>query len=282
MSRRPLAAIGRPLAGFTLVELLVSMVIIALMVLFIAQLFDSATRVTTSHDKQADNRAQARPVFDRMALDLGQIVQRSDVSYYFKSPANMQTGNDQIAFYSAVTGYYPSPSYQSPLSLVAYRVNSDPSSAAFNKLERLGKGLHWSGVSTSYTPVVFSPLTVADTWPAATDSTAESDYELIGPQVFRFEYGYLLKSGGWATTVSDFQTVKALLVTVATIDPKTMVLVPDAKLTTLAGEMFDFADTMKGSGLRAQWQLNLNSTSTVPRSVASAIRVYSRLFPVGR
>ena len=38
------------------------------------------------------------------------------------------TGNDQIAFYSAVPGYYPPTGSQSPVSLVAYRVNSDSTS----------------------------------------------------------------------------------------------------------------------------------------------------------
>ena len=45
--------------------------------------------------------------------------------------------------------------------------------------------------------VVFLPLTIAATGPSATDLTAVADsrnraYEVIGPQVFRFEY-YLLK-----------------------------------------------------------------------------------------
>ena len=120
-------------AGFTFAELLVAVAVLATLMLFLARLFDSAAQVTTSQNKRMDDSAQARPVFDRLAVDFAQIVQRSDVIYYFKSPTFPQTvnpvsnptGNDQIAFYSQVVGYYPSPSYQSPVSLVGYRVNSD-------------------------------------------------------------------------------------------------------------------------------------------------------------
>jgi prepilin-type N-terminal cleavage/methylation domain-containing protein len=268
--------------GFTLAELMVAVAVLAILMLFLARLFDSAAQVTTSQNRRMDDNAQARPVFDRMAIDFAQILQRSDVTYYFRSATNLQPGNDQIGFYSQVVGYYPSPSYQSPISVVAYRVNSDPSSTALNKLERMGKGLHWNGASTTYTPVVFSPLTVAGTWPTAANNAVDTDYELVGSQVFRFEYGYLLKGGGWATIVSDFQTVAALPVTVAVIDPKSRASITNSQLGALAGEMIGYSATMQSTGLVAEWQSALNSTNNVPRNVASAVRIYTRLFVIGR
>ena len=80
------------------------------------------------------------------------MLRRSDVDYYLKTPANVQPGNDQIAFYSEVPGYYPSTGAQSPISLVSYRIN-----AQF-RTERLGKGLLWNGVSPGSTPLAFLPL----------------------------------------------------------------------------------------------------------------------------
>jgi len=164
-----------------------------------------------------------------MAIDFAQMVKRSDVDYYVKSswfatgtppgPTGVrrlvQQGDDTIAFYSAVPGYYPSTGSQSPVSLVAYRVNAQ------NKLERMGKGLLWNAVTPSPAPVVFMPIPIASAVPApelpptpapcgptptptATASPTPawseiastgswSDSEVIGPQVFRFEYYYLLK-----------------------------------------------------------------------------------------
>jgi hypothetical protein len=166
-----------------------------------------------------DVDSQARQLLDRIAIDFAQMVKRSDVDYYVKSSAAppptgvrnvLQPGNDTIAFYSAVPGYYPTGS-ASPMSLVAYRVNAQ------NKLERMGKGLLWnaSTPTSGATPpaVVFMPVPLAlplpiaelpspspdptstPAWPeiAIGAATGWSDSEIIGPQVFRFEYYYLLK-----------------------------------------------------------------------------------------
>ena len=109
----------------------------------------------------------------------------------------LHPGNDQIAFYSAVPGYYPSTGSQSPVSLVAYRVNSNSASSSYNKMERMGKGLVWNAVSSTDTPVVFCRFTdLQQTCRRMPPSCLVRDltrcgYELIGPQVFRFEYCYL-------------------------------------------------------------------------------------------
>src|SRR5437588_7387820 len=132
-------------AGFTLAELLVSVGVLVLLVLLATQLLNSAATITTLGHKQMDADSQARQLLDRMAIDFAQMVKRSDVDYYVKSSwfatgsppgptgvrALLQPGNDKIAFYSTVPGYYPSTGSQSPVSLIAYRVNPQ------NKLERM-------------------------------------------------------------------------------------------------------------------------------------------------
>src|SRR5438874_4461159 len=157
-------------AAFTLVELLVSMGVLVLLVFLATQLLNSAATITILGHKQMDADSQARQLLDRMAIDFAQMVKRSDIDYYVKSSAIppptgvrnlLQAGNDTIAFYSTVPGYYPSTGSQSPLSLVAYRVNPQ------HKLERMGKGLVWNAVSTADTPVVFMPIPVASPIPIA-------------------------------------------------------------------------------------------------------------------
>src|SRR5437016_14121436 len=99
--------------AFTIVELLVSVAVLVVLVLLVSRLFSSAATVTTSGNKRMDAEAQVRPLFQRMAIDFSQMIKRSDVDYYLKSAASAPAGNDQIAFYSVVPGYYPSGS-QSP------------------------------------------------------------------------------------------------------------------------------------------------------------------------
>src|SRR5438093_9017189 len=120
--------------AFTIIELLVSVAVLVVLVLLVSRLFSSAATITTSGNKRMTADAQLRPLFDRMAVDFSQMVQRSDVDYYLKSSSNAQTGNDQIAFYSTVSGYYPSSGSQSPISVVSYRVDATSGSTSFNKL----------------------------------------------------------------------------------------------------------------------------------------------------
>src|SRR5438477_12103505 len=126
--------------GFTLVEVLVSIVVTALIVVMAGQLIKSATAVATSAGKHIDTDIQARAVLDRMAVDLAKMLKRNDVDYYIKAPVGYknpnahgngkhlrsgQPGNDQIAFFSQVPGYNSTTStLVSPLSLVAYRINA--------------------------------------------------------------------------------------------------------------------------------------------------------------
>src|SRR6059058_810931 len=125
--------------GFTLVELLVSVVVLVVIIFMVAQLMSSTTAITRTGNKHIDTDTQARVVFDRMALDFSQILKRTDIYYYVKQRSgynghgnghgwgqgkNGAKGSDQMAFFSAVPGYYPSnpAGEHSPISLVAYRV----------------------------------------------------------------------------------------------------------------------------------------------------------------
>src|SRR5438132_12986374 len=107
----------RRTAAFTLAELVVTVGVLVLLVFFATQLLNSAATVTTLGHKQMDADSQTRQLLDRMAIDFAQMVKRSDVDYYLKSSAApppagvrnvLQQGNDIIAFYSSVPGYYPS------------------------------------------------------------------------------------------------------------------------------------------------------------------------------
>jgi hypothetical protein len=272
-----------------------------------------------------DADSQARQLLDRMAIDFAQMVKRPDVDYYLKSSllavpndcgvCAAQTGNDQAAYYSTVPGYYSiptptpagSPIGASAVSLVSYRINSDSTSSSYNKLERMGKSLAWNGVSTSLTPVVFLPQTIggqippSGNWPSAVSSSMadpDGSYETVGPQVFRFEYYYLLKgqvvSGTtynpiftdtpWDTriplhtSVSGMRDIAAIIADIAVIDPKSRVLLNDAQIATLAGQLGDYTSGMLPGQLRANWQATLDANTSLPRPAISGIRVYERYF----
>ena len=313
-------------SAFTLAELLVTVGVLVLLVFLATQLLNTAATVATLGHKRMDTDSHARQLLDRMAIDFAQMVKRSDVDYYVKSNplvagqrTVLQPGNDRIAFYSTVPGYYPSTGSQSPVSLIAYRVNSQ------HKLERMSKGLVWNAVSTTDTPVVFIPVSLASpippsptptpmptatatpiatplptptptatstpAWPQAGDPALPSwsDGEVIGPQVFRFEYYYLVKAQlgpgavstptptpaspllsdiPWDTSpnlvrlhtdVSGMQDVAAVVVVIAVIDPKSKVLLSDMttppQIAQVASQLIDWGNTTcAGCPTQTQWQ----------------------------
>ena len=301
----------RAAAAFTLAELVVSLGVLVLLVVLTAQLLKSAAAITTLGHKQMDTDAQARQLLDRMAVDFAQLVKRTDLDFFAKgtvapnSVGTAMNGNDRIAFFSAVSGYYPTGGYQSPLSLVAYRINSDSTSSSFDKMERLGKGLLWNAATPTPAPVVFMPLTIGPStaaplgiWPAATSTSAtDLDYELIGPQVFRFEYCYLRTDGNLSitppldgTSHADLSQIAAIVVDIAVIDPKSKVLISDCLLSKLNGAppptgcggtqtlaLVDYTAGMTPGQLLTNWR-NVIDTNTIgaPRLPVSGIRLYER------
>jgi len=304
----PAAAAHSTQRAFTLVELLISVVVVTVIIFMVAQLMSNATTLTRASSKHIDTDTQARVVFDRIALDFTQMLKRTDVDCFVKQASVNYPGhsaghgkgnhatsgqqlNDQIAVFSQGPGYYPSGA-QSPVSLVAYRVNASPSLPSYLRLERMGKGLLWNGVSnltnlnnpnTVY-PIVFLPQTIigianaGKMWSDAVNNPSnatseDSSYETIGPGVFRFEYYYLLKDGSLTDTPWNISTdphtsitgigltkVQAIAVSIAVIDPASRSLVPVSSLFDLASDMEDFqtphghSPVNNGTGVvEAQW-----------------------------
>jgi hypothetical protein len=246
-------------AGFTLVEILVAGAVLALVVLLMTRLTNHATAVITQGNKHMDTESTARALFDRLTVDVAQMVKRTDVSYYLKnggtgagsSAVIMGNGlagaavNDRLAFFSTGAGYYDTANvkYNSSYSVVAYRVNADPASTFYNKVQRMAKGLPLNAAYTitpgpnpnnSITPVLFlngavPPTTTIDSvWPSATrpfgdpcncynppvDPSTDpyQKYQLVASQVFRFEYYYLTSGAAPALVAfppswSDWNTV---------------------------------------------------------------------------
>ena len=303
--------------GFTLAELLVSIAVLSLLVLVASRMINSVATVATLGSKRMDADSQVRPVLDRIAVDLTQMIKRSDVDYYFKGSDTMQGSgtvglNDRMAFYSQAQGYFPSPSpgSQGPVSLIAYRVNAKTTSGSFCKMERMSKGLFWSTVSPIPTPspspsklfMIFgAPPTLPNNWPSAatgdpaSPSYQDRDFELIGPQIFRFEYFYLLTDGTTTDGVpphppvtAAFENVAAVSVTVAAIDSTSRLLLTDCQLggdiacgapyanSGLIQRLKDCDTTAAPSDLTAIWQAALDGVTDMPRAAVSAIRIYQR------
>lgn len=299
----------RPNAAFTLAELLVAIAVLSLLVVLVTRLLNSAAAVTTLQTKRMENSAQVRPLFERMAIDFAQMVWRNDVQCYVKQPAsptssaNTFTGsdpNDRIAFYAYVPGDYPGAGSESPVSLIAYKINASNAAAntgVYTRFQRMARGLLMNGDSGDVKdgPMIFGPTAIKSVWPVV-DSNAQTDgkHELAAPQVFRFEYYYQLTNGSLSVTpwdpalaghtdVSGLRDVAAIVVAVASIDPRSRVLLTNANVEAVGARLPDYTAGMRPGQLLAQWQSRLDTDATIralPRAAIAGIRIQERAFPI--
>ena len=278
--------------GFTLVELMVSVGVLVLLVLLFTQLLNSAATIMALGHRQMNADSEARELFDRMAIDFAQMVKRSDVYYYLKSSTTAsdctlctrQRGNDQIAFYSTVPGWSGlTGAQQSPVSIVGYRIHVSADTFS-NRMERLGEALVWNGATSDRrgdgrpASVIF--WATLNPWANASNTP----FDVISPDVFRFEYHYLLKNGDlssipWYTisSVRGMQDVSAIIVDIAVLDAKSRVLLTNSDITGLAEELPDYGGQVPG-GLLAGWRTALDANRTLPRPALSSVRLYERCF----
>jgi prepilin-type N-terminal cleavage/methylation domain-containing protein len=277
--------------GFTLAELLVAIAVLVLLIVLFGRMMVATTSATTSAGKRMDVAAEIRPLWNRIGVDFSQMIKRSDVTYYVKIGSN-EPGDDLIAFFSLVDGFYSSTTgvaevRQPQTTLISYRINSQ------HQLERMAKSLPFAG-QASQTPLVFgSAHTLSTEWPSAISATSsDSDFVVVGADVFRFEYYYLLKSNGatsdapWASMSQvNVADIAAIAVCVAVIDPKSRKLISvgeptvNANLKSISDAMVDYTPSMGTTGLLAQWQSVLDSSSLAKPGL-TGIRLYQRIFPL--
>jgi hypothetical protein len=129
-------------------------------------------------------------------------------------------------------------------------------------------------------PVLF--LTPLNPWSSTYATTSTVD--IVGPNVFRFEYYYLRTNGTvsstpWHTgsTVSGMQGAAAIVADIAVIDPKSRGLLTNAQVTTLAGTLADYNGQAPGV-LLSNWRTAIDTNTTLPRAALSAIRLTNAFF----
>ena len=204
--------------GFTILELLVSMAVLALLVVLVAQLTNSAALTITGSRKHMDADSQARTLLDRMSVDIAKMVKRKDADcIFYKGPQN-----DAMFFYSEAPAYYAydtntARGNKNSVALIGYRINAaNPDYPNTPVLERLGMGLTWDGASSSSAPggLVFltalagsavpDPASTLDgNWSKTIGTVASGysngddpgSYHVLGDLVYRMEIQFLLTDG---------------------------------------------------------------------------------------
>jgi prepilin-type N-terminal cleavage/methylation domain-containing protein len=230
--------------GFTLVEMMAAVAVMAVVMVLLSQLVGSISRIIDFSKRRMDAVSQLAFALDRIDADLRRAVQRRDLlPYLAKHP-----GNDEWRFYSQVPGY----GGDRTLSIVSYFVGTwDGESQALN---RGASGRDWSGVQS----VVFS---TADT--AGAPAFDPQDNQVLAPAVYRFEIGFVNAATGnyvEAPAQADWSDVSGVVVVLAAIDDANRKLLGSSGETAIqkaTGWLEDFPAA--GPSPAAQWQAVLDA-----------------------
>ncbi len=231
--------------GFTLTELLVAVAILALIILTVSLMLSSAQKSISISHQLTDCDDQARLVLARMQNDFTKIVKRTDVDFISAKQTGNDAifFYSQAVGDASRTKPFPNGA-ENPVSLVGYIVQADPNNQSYASapadLQRLGRGLNWNSSTTltasdnmvfltpasssASSSLTFDPNSTLDghwatvTYSGTTYNTigaaptyapaapVDPDYHVIGDEVFRFEFCYLLKDGSYSDYPAESNT----------------------------------------------------------------------------
>ena len=248
-------------AGFTLLEILVAMCILALLVLFVGQIIDLTGQSISINSKKLDADQQVRMALDMIGTDIGSRLKRSDVSH----GCTKKEGNDTLAWYSEVDNYEGA----RRVTAVGYRIRgNDAPAGQAHQLQRGVKGTEWEGDQG----VLFSQ---------AFPTISDPDYEVLSDSILRMEFAYMKTDGSFSNTAKpDLSDITAIVVAVAVLDPTSRKQVDESELTALVNALPDASD---GEDPLTGWNKAMASssfTSRFPVPVVQSLRLAQRYFYV--
>lgn len=237
--------------AFTLIEVLVSTTILALMLLLVTSVINSTANVTGGAMNNLAVQNEAHSVFSRLALDLDGLPDHQDLPSRFLK-AN---GNDSIALVSRVPGL----SGDRGVSRVEYRFGDF---FGESQLLRGAESYSFTGAGKlEFDPGAFSP-----TGPIL----GPDSYQPLGTGVARFEISFLAADGSISEIPVPLSELRGIFVAIAMVPKAIKSQFPDWEDTFLT----KFADAPGGESPASQWDV-----SSLPSPLSQNTRVFERLFP---
>jgi prepilin-type N-terminal cleavage/methylation domain-containing protein len=243
----------KPFRGFTLLELLVAMAVLALMTVLLAQILVSTSKSWLGGQARANNFAKARSMLDLMARDVQSGVFRSDLGAFDGS---------EMSFYTRRAGV--STNQVRDVSLVKYYLSN-------STLQRADLAIPWSNNAAS--DISFG---TTNSLPQLAGVTARD----ASPGVVGFKALFLQQDGTLSATF-DPATSRGVAIGLAVVDDRTL-----AKLgtTQIAGLQAGFAANTTGTNsLKADWEAYLTNVNwtNYPSDLGRGLKIFERnvLFP---
>jgi prepilin-type N-terminal cleavage/methylation domain-containing protein len=303
-------------AGFTLVELMVSISVLAILGGLVSQLMSSTSRLTSNSKQSSECDAEARYALSQISADLSYRVRRPDVDALVKK----EDGNDEFFLFAETAGYAPKLSEsgdenrfanRSTVSLIGYRVEKEANKNGLElfQLKRYARALPWTDrdedkalpfvvLDSTGKPSAASTLAGTDGKgaggsfeKAVTGDSGEKDYlQPIAQNVVRFEVSvvrkpddkhpkaYLLNDEGVVTELSKngFANIASIVFSIAVLDTQAA-----AKTKQQDIDSHKLDDTPTGDQLVfpvEKWNATFkDKAASMPRYLAAGIHFYERV-----
>ena len=194
--------------GFSLLELLTSIAVLALLGAVILQITVAVARTTNLSNRLLDRASQARLAYERIGMDLAGSLKRNDVDFL---AANVPVGgtNKVLQFITGVSSSGKSQGLTSDnnrgLSVVAYRLVPHADNNNLPCLVRAGKTIPWHvagpvsnakfmGLQSDGLPVRFTDVAASPKvgFPQELLPSNDADYDVLGAGVIRVVIGFQL------------------------------------------------------------------------------------------
>ncbi|MEZ0298275.1 MAG: type II secretion system protein J [Candidatus Methylacidiphilales bacterium] len=265
--------------SFTLVELMVSMAILAVLTLLFLQIFTTSSNLWISGRAQAENFSQARVALDVISRDLEAGVFRQDLPAFYAAD-----GSSAFTFYSKQQGLKGlGETSARPLSFIRYEVTNIDGGTSV--LRRTSGGFDY-GTDVGYSRATWTVQMA----PQAFDAD-------IGPGVLIMKYQFISTNGlnilpqdvnqAWTNKpgnpeVPGVQNLGAAIISLAVVDGRSMkILQASGKLAQLQA---NFQTNNPGNLLsyRSAWQAQLENPSSpltagaVPQEALRGLRTFER------
>lgn len=268
--------------GFSLVELLVAMAVLAILLVLLAQMFSMVSNTWRAGRSQVDNFAQARVALDMISRDLESAVLRPDLPAFFVS------GAPQFAFYTRQQSLVSETnSGNRPLCRVFYGVTNGVEGC---NLRRSAHGYNF-GEDVGYSPTNWSV--------SGTGAIFDSD---IGPGVLVIRQQFIGTNGrnilaenvqaAWTNIGTNFGigALRAVTVSLAVVDKDAVQLLLNSGRLQQFQSNFSSADPGAVRSFASTWQDQFDDPSTpltnggIPLRVLRSLRIFERTItlPISR
>lgn len=257
-------------AGFTLIELMVTMAILSIILGMALQVTESARNSIRISESKSIGDAIARKAMDQFKRDISQILTRPDARIEFKS----QPGNDKLAFLAKTRGLTSSADVgERGVSLVTYELIDD---ATQGKLLQRGSRGH------QFDDAAADALALDPDKPFPTIAT--NNLQSISRGVIRMEMEYLISGATGVTReivaplVSE--NLKGIVVTIATLDDRGRRVIRPDRIAALSA---NFTDAKTSENTLEAWtrirdELASAGGQALPKEALQSIRCYQRTF----